>query len=188
MGLREWRTTFVTLRALGRKRGTLPRSIGASIRMSGKNPGAVRLCGQSASDIAFFATKTTLFFPTGPITHLMGVLACCGSIGSSFRALSRAAAKSAAAKLRLAGMLPVRVDWARRAEICERCPLRVVRKGISYCGNPFLQQLDRDPSIEGCGCPTRDKAKSPSEHCPLTRQNRAARQAPEPCDCKWCTG
>ena len=116
----------------------------------------------------------------------MGALNCCGGLGTSFRALSRAAAKSAAAKLRGAGLLPLRVDWAGRAQICERCPLRVIRKGISYCGNPFLDQIDRDPTTEGCGCPTRDKAKSPSEHCPLTTHNRPAHTTAGQCNCKWC--
>ena|SRR5947209_7717592 len=114
----------------------------------------------------------------------MGFFGCCRS-NSPFKALSRAAAKSAAAKLRRGGMLPVRLDWAKRAEICERCPLRVVSRGVSYCGKPFLRQVTREPT-DGCGCPTRDKAKAPGEHCPLNRSHAAADHSV--CDCKWCTG
>ena len=117
----------------------------------------------------------------------MGAFSHGDTLRSSFRALGRAAAKSTAAHLRRAGLLPVRVDWPRRAEICERCPLRIVRKGISYCGNPFLEQIDRDPSTEGCGCPTRDKARSPAEHCPLTQHNRPAQTLAGRCNCKWCS-
>jgi len=106
---------------------------------------------------------------------------CCGT----FRSLSRAAAKSAGARLRRMGILPTPDSWAQRAEICERCPLRVVRKGVSYCGKPLLEQIQRDATA-GCGCPTHDKAKDLQEHCPLTIHHRAARQAGAHCDCKWC--
>jgi len=120
----------------------------------------------------------------------MGAFGCCGGMFNSglspaFAALSRAAAKSAAAKLRNLRILPVRVDWTRRAETCERCPLRVIRRGVSYCGTPFLDLPDRDPATDGCGCPTHDKAKSPAEHCPLTITHRPATETPR-CDCKWC--
>ena len=115
---------------------------------------------------------------------------CCqsglGSISATFRDLSRAAAKSAAARMREAGLLPVRVDWVRRATECERCPLRVIRCGVSYCGKPFLNQISRQPEVDGCGCPTRVKAKAPDEHCPLNSQNRAAAPTGKTCDCKWC--
>src|SRR5258708_38824896 len=111
----------------------------------------------------------------------MGVFACCGT----FKVLSRAAAKSAASKLRRAGLLPVRVDWSQRAETCERCPLRVVRKGVSFCGRPFFEQVDRDNATDGCGCPTHEKAKDPGEHCPLNTRHQPAVSGSN-CDCKWC--
>jgi hypothetical protein len=95
-------------------------------------------------------------------------------------------AKAAGARLRSIGALKSSVDWTTRAAICERCPLCVRRGGVSYCGTPLLQKVDRDPSADGCGCPTRDKAKSPLEHCPLTEQNRPASTIGEICNCKWC--
>ena len=110
---------------------------------------------------------------------------CCRS--GSFAALSRAAAKSAAGRLRRLGLLPEAVDWARRATVCETCPLRTIRAGVSYCGQPFLRQIDRDPAREGCGCPTRAKAKSPDEHCPIDAANRPARVSDGLCTCKWCS-
>src|SRR4051812_22297787 len=114
----------------------------------------------------------------------MPVFSCCST--SAFKALSRAAAKSAAAHLRQIGVGSVQPDWASRAQLCERCPLRVVSKGISYCGDPFLEQIDRDPQLHGCGCPTRAKAKSPSEHCPLDRRHQPAQKIADNCNCKWC--
>src|SRR3569623_285529 len=110
----------------------------------------------------------------------MPLLACCRS---TFKTLSRAAAKCAAAKLRDAGALRADVDWLRRVEICERCPVRVLHCGVSYCGKPLLQQIDRDPT-QGCGCPVRAKAQSPAEHCPLTRSLAASDSTI--CNCKWC--
>ena len=101
-------------------------------------------------------------------------------------ALSRGAAKSAASRLRRLGLLPEAVDWARRAALCETCHLRTVRGGVSYCGRPLLQQITRDPAIDGCGCPTRAKAKSPDEHCPLDPRNHPAVQQASRCTCKWC--
>ena len=101
-------------------------------------------------------------------------------------ALSGAAAKSAASRLRGLGLLPEAVDWARRASLCETCHLRTVRGGVSYCGRPLLRQISRDPAVDGCGCPTRAKAKSPDEHCPLDRGNRPAVQEGARCTCKWC--
>src|SRR5688572_20204914 len=77
-------------------------------------------------------------------------------------------------------------DWARRAAACERCPLRVIRHDISYCGRPLLERVDRDVETEGCGCPTRAKAKSPEEHCPLALSNRPASLIDGRCNCKWC--
>jgi hypothetical protein len=115
---------------------------------------------------------------------------CCGGTSRTggFAALSRAAAKSAAGRLRELGILPQAVDWARRAAVCETCFLRAVRGGVSYCGRPLLQQITRDPALDGCGCPTRAKAKSPAEHCPLDRGNRPSVQDAQGCTCKWCVG
>ena len=84
------------------------------------------------------------------------------------------------------GIVAVHRDWVARATVCERCPLRVVSGGKSYCGNPLLQQVHREVSVDGCGCPTREKARSPEEHCPLTVSHRAARVGSGACDCKWC--
>jgi hypothetical protein len=112
----------------------------------------------------------------------MALTDCCSN---RFAALSRAAAKSLSAKMRAIGLGSVRRDWASRASICESCHLRVVVRGISYCGTPLLRQIDRDPFVDGCGCPTRVKAMSPHEHCPLNRRNQPASSAGE-CDCKWC--
>lgn len=106
--------------------------------------------------------------------------------GSSFRSISAAMAKAAAARLRRAGVLRTQVDWAARAEVCERCPMRVIRGSVSYCGRPFLQQVERDPVIDGCGCPTREKAKAPGEHCPLAVSHGPAEQDGDHCNCKWC--
>ena len=120
----------------------------------------------------------------------MPFASCCrrgfGSVSATFKELTRAAAKSTAARLRRAGMLPTRVNWSRRAIACERCPLRVIRKNVSYCGTPFLQMPYRDPATQGCGCPTHDKAKSPTEHCPLTASHLPASTTLTSCDCKWC--
>jgi hypothetical protein len=102
------------------------------------------------------------------------------------REISKAMVHAATARLRGIGALPTAVDWTRRAATCERCPLRIVHRGVSYCGTPFLQHVDRDPSIDGCGCPTRDKARSPGEHCPLDTRHRPAEKIGERCTCKWC--
>ena len=111
---------------------------------------------------------------------------CCGARRSVFATLTRAAAKSAGAKLRGAGALPTAVDWSARASNCERCPLRVVQRGTSYCGRPFLQNVNRDPVTDGCGCPTHAKAKDPAEHCPIDSRYRAAVQSKGECNCRWC--
>ncbi len=107
---------------------------------------------------------------------------CC----STFAALSKAAAKSAAAKFRAIGIGQQRVDWAARATVCERCPLRVVEKKVSYCGKPFLQQIERDETLDGCGCPVRAKAQDPAEHCPVTPRHLPAKHVGGACTCKWC--
>jgi hypothetical protein len=111
-------------------------------------------------------------------------MACFTCRSGSFRSITLAMAKAASAKLRKVGVGKVATDWATRAAICERCPMRVVHRGVSYCGTPFLQQIDRDPALDGCGCPTRDKARAPEEHCPLTTRGSDANQ----CRCKWCMG
>lgn len=108
---------------------------------------------------------------------------CC----SGFAALSRAAAKHASSRLRLMGLLREQADWATRASICERCPLRVIHNKRSYCGRPFLQQVDRDPAVDGCGCPIRAKAADPAEHCPLTARHLPASITDGRCNCKWCS-
>lgn len=112
----------------------------------------------------------------------MACFSCIGVLG----AVSRAMAKSAASKFRSLGALPVYRDWASRATLCERCPLRIIHQGASYCGRPFLHHPRRDNSIDGCGCPTHAKAKAPNEHCPLDQLNRPARLDAARCTCKWC--
>jgi hypothetical protein len=107
---------------------------------------------------------------------------CC----SRFASLSRAAAKAAGARFRALRLTATHPDWARRAAICETCHLRAIRCNISYCGKPFLSKIDRDPTLDGCGCPCREKAKSPEEHCPLDRRHQPAWQRDGHCTCKWC--
>jgi hypothetical protein len=109
-------------------------------------------------------------------------MACFTCSSNSFRSITAAMAKAASAKLRSIGAGRTFADWPARAAICERCPMRVVSRGVSYCGTPFLHKVDRDPEMDGCGCPTRDKAMSPEEHCPLTAGNGLG------CQCKWCVG
>lgn len=115
-------------------------------------------------------------------------MACtsCGGISTVFKTLSRAAAKAAGEKLRRMKVLRISQDWVRRAEICERCPLRVTHQGISYCGSPLLRKVMRDPAIDGCGCPTHAKARDPNEHCPLNRYYQPSTNDGETCDCRWC--
>jgi hypothetical protein len=104
-----------------------------------------------------------------------------------FARLSRAAAKAAAAKLRWWRVLSTSVDWSARAETCERCPMRVIHRRASYCGQPFLQQMERDDAVHGCGCPTVAKAKDPTEHCPIDARHQPARREHDGrCTCKWC--
>ncbi len=80
----------------------------------------------------------------------------------------------------------MRVDWVARATACERCPLRVVKCGVSYCGTPFAGMPVRDPGIDGCGCPTREKARDGAEHCPIDTSHQPARTIDGDCTCKWC--
>ncbi|HYE18087.1 MAG TPA: hypothetical protein VEA69_06570 [Tepidisphaeraceae bacterium] len=101
------------------------------------------------------------------------------------RATARAAVKSAGAIFRRIGGSAVHPDWSNRAARCERCPLRVVSGTASYCGRPFHHQPSRDVT-DGCGCPTREKARDPGEHCPLTVLNQPATVRAGRCDCKWC--
>jgi hypothetical protein len=110
----------------------------------------------------------------------------CWTCSSTWKALSRAAAKSAGAKFRAAGGLRISSNWTARAEMCERCPMRVIVNKTSYCGKPFLNQMDRDESTEGCGCPTIAKAKNPDEHCPIDARFSPAEQNAGVCTCKWC--
>ncbi len=108
------------------------------------------------------------------------------SFPTSFRSISRAMAKAASAQIRNLALSPTAPDWPARAALCETCPMRVLRNGISYCGTPYLQQINRDPAIDGCGCPTRDKAKSPTEHCPIDAHFRPAKITNGDCSCRWC--
>jgi len=94
--------------------------------------------------------------------------------------------KFATARLRQVGALRDYPHWEARAAVCERCPLRVIRCGVSYCGTPLLRQIDRDPTIDGCGCPCHDKAKSAAEHCPIDGHHQAAVRHNGECSCKWC--
>lgn len=100
--------------------------------------------------------------------------------------LTRAGLKAAASKLRSAGLAAEHADWPARAAVCERCPLLVRQCGTSYCGKPFLRLPVRDPALDGCGCPTRAKAKDPAEHCPITPRHLPAVPGPSGCGCKWC--
>jgi hypothetical protein len=76
-------------------------------------------------------------------------------------------------------------DWQARAEICQRCPLVVVRCGKSYCGNPLMEEIDRDQPTKGCGCPVVLKAKDPQEHCPRDLHFNEPDRSGE-CTCHWC--
>jgi hypothetical protein len=101
-------------------------------------------------------------------------------------ALATAFSRFFSAQLRRVGFRRDYPGWHRRAAICEQCPMRVIRCGVSYCGKPFLQQIDRDPATEGCGCPCWDKAKTPDEHCPIDSRNQPAQTHDGNCSCKWC--
>ncbi len=111
---------------------------------------------------------------------------CLEPIGRGFASLSRAAAKAASARIRRLRDGESAAGWTLRAEACERCPMRKVYRNVSYCGSPFLRKPLRDPAEDGCGCPTIEKAKDRSEHCPLTVRHRPATRMGEVCDCKWC--
>jgi hypothetical protein len=100
--------------------------------------------------------------------------------------LSRAAAKAVSARIRNLGLAPVARDWAARAQLCERCPMRTIRDNVSYCGTPLLNDIRRVPAIHGCGCPTGAKARDPHEHCPLDASHAPASRIDDACNCKWC--
>ena len=119
-----------------------------------------------------------------PITcFMLTLLGCCSTLAR----LSRGAAKSAAARWRRLGGGSVHPHWTRRATVCETCCLRVIRSGKSYCGKPLLHHIDRDPTVDGCGCPTHDKARGPDEHCPIDPRHEPARRINGICSCKWCS-
>lgn len=113
-------------------------------------------------------------------------MACFTCISPVFKSLSRAAAKAASARVRALGGLAVHPRWQQRAEICERCPMRVIAGGRTYCGSPFLRKIERDPAVDGCGCPTLAKARDPHEHCPLNARFAPAVRQGDACDCRWC--
>ena len=120
-----------------------------------------------------------------PITYLM-TLARPMSGRLPIGSISRAAFKFAGSIARKFGTVPTAANWVQRAEVCERCPLRTIQCGKSYCGKPFLQQPVRDPAVDGCGCPTHAKAQDPDEHCPLNERYGPAGQTNGTCDCRWC--
>jgi len=131
------------------------------------------ICPNAMSEAYQIPTKSLAWQTDGPIKAYMAILAS-------------AARRFLSARLRGWGMKSVHPQWEARAAICERCPLRVIRCGVSYCGTPLLQKMDRDEVREGCGCPCRDKAKSPQEHCPITLDHQAAGQLTDECSCRWC--
>jgi hypothetical protein len=94
-------------------------------------------------------------------------------------------AKAASARLRNLGAGRVATDWSTRAQICARCPMQVIHNGVAHCGTPFLRKIDRDPVLDGCGCPVNDKARSPGEHCPVDGRFQLPVAEPR-CNCKWC--
>jgi len=114
----------------------------------------------------------------------MSCITCGGR--SVWATISRAAAKSAGDRLRRLGAAATHASWPVRAGVCEMCPIRVVRGGVSYCGKPFLSQIAREPE-EGCGCPVNAKAKDPKEHCPLDNRHRRSGYRDGKCTCKWCS-
>jgi hypothetical protein len=145
------------------------------------------LFGSRGPDLGFWtdgAYFCRLAAATSDNTGMSVIFSCC----NVFAALSKAAAKSAAARFRIFGFTAEHPAWAARATVCERCPLRVVERNVSYCGKPFLKKIDRDEAMEGCGCPIRAKAKDPSEHCPVTPRHLPAEQSAIGCTCKWCQG
>jgi len=110
---------------------------------------------------------------------------CTDLANPAFAVLSRAAARSASARLRKLGILRVAPDWQRRLASCANCPLRTVVNGVAHCGRPLLRQVHRRPD-QGCGCPIEAKARTPGEHCPLTAVLTAGPDSEGRCDCKWC--
>lgn len=100
--------------------------------------------------------------------------------------MSRAAFKAIRSQFRRLRLAPVDPRWPAKAEICLRCPLRVIEGKTVYCGKPYLHKPDRVDALDGCGCPVNAKAKDRTEHCPINWQHTAAAQPPRRCDCKWC--
>ncbi|HQY89681.1 MAG TPA: hypothetical protein PK402_13595 [Tepidisphaeraceae bacterium] len=95
--------------------------------------------------------------------------------------------KKASSVFRSVGVGANHPQWEARAEICQRCPLLHVKCGKTYCGRPFLQQIEREEATEGCGCPVNAKAKDPTEHCPRNAQWEASSKTQAgSCDCVWC--
>lgn len=97
-----------------------------------------------------------------------------------------AGGRAASAVARERGVGRVHPLWVQRASVCQTCPLCVVKCGKSYCGKPFLNQIERDEPTEGCGCPVVPKAKDPTEHCPRNAHFEPSSKS-ESCDCIWCT-
>jgi len=81
----------------------------------------------------------------------------------------------------------VHPQWQERMEACERCPMRVVQCGKSYCGKPLLKQVEREEHLDGCGCPTRAKARDTQGHCPRTAGYAEPTTTKASCDCVWCS-
>ncbi len=104
---------------------------------------------------------------------------------TSFRSITAAMAKAASSRLRDLGATRIAPDSLARQQICARCPMHIVHSGIAYCGTPFLRKIDRDPVTDGCGCPIKDKARSPDEHCPIDARYQPPTSGPH-CNCKWC--
>jgi hypothetical protein len=102
-----------------------------------------------------------------------------------FVRLVQASLKASSAIVRSAGVGAVASDWPARAEACARCPLVYVQCGKSYCGKPFLKQIEREEHVEGCGCPVLAKAKDPAEHCPRNARFQPSSKSAN-CDCVWC--
>jgi hypothetical protein len=110
----------------------------------------------------------------------------CSTFGNpAFAVLSRAAAKSASARLRNLGVLKVSNDWRRRLNTCAGCDLYTVVNRVPHCGKPLLRQILRSPD-QGCGCPVEAKARRTAEHCPISA-TKTPRQQSGACDCKWCS-
>jgi len=65
-------------------------------------------------------------------------------------------------------------EYERRKRICMGCQARdseghrMFRDGLApTCGKPWLQQIKRDESKDGCGCDLLTKWQGSTQHCPL---------------------